>query len=126
MEVKENRTTYHCDFCKKYLFNRRAMEKHEAICINNPINIRACLRCGGCEYLTMDTIEVSFERGYVVDEGYISDLQEKNVFKCDKLNKLMFPYSIERKNLHMKYPDTYQDQEPMPKECEHFTEQKYF
>lgn len=125
MKVIENRTTYHCDFCKKFLFRESAMKKHEDTCLSNPKNSRACIDCGGCNNLEKVKLEVSFHTGYRYDEGEVSDLKEVDVFKCTKFDKLMFPYSIERRKLHERYPETYQDQEPMPKECEHFEEIKW-
>lgn len=115
MTTKEGITLYGCDFCKKKLFAKHAMIKHEDNCPNNPKNHRPCL---SCKHLDRAKIEVEF-RGYgspEYGEDYI--MQEKEVFKCTLYDKLMFPFSIERKDLHNKYPETYQDQEPMPKQCE--------
>lgn len=39
-------------------------------------------------------------------EDYVDNTKQVSVFKCSKLDKLMFPFSIERKKLHEKY-DTY-------------------
>ena len=109
-EIKE---VFYCDHCKKHLFRKSAMTRHEKLCLNNPENHKKCL--SGCKFL--ETIEqiVSFGTDY---EG---DIIYKTVtsFKCAKFDKLMFPFSIERKSLHLRF-DTYADQEPMPKECDGF------
>lgn len=54
MKVKENINVYCCDFCKKKLFIRQAMERHEERCHANPINFRPCFNC---IYLERQTIE---------------------------------------------------------------------
>lgn len=121
MTSKENVTIYGCDFCKKKLFVKHAMLKHEDNCLNNPKNIRPCL---SCKNLERETIEVDFET-YNYREGTHYTVQEKEVFKCALYDTLMFPFSIERKDLHNKYPNTYDNQEPMPKECEGFDKIDY-
>jgi hypothetical protein len=119
MTTKENLTQYGCDFCKKKLFAKHAMIKHEDNCLNNPKNKRPCL---SCKHMDRATIEVEFKRWGSPEYGEDYSMQEKEVFKCNLYDKLMFPFSIERKDLHNKYPDTYQDQEPMPKECDGYIE----
>jgi hypothetical protein len=116
MNIKENVTLYYCDFCKKELKLKHAMAKHEFLCFNNPINHKKCQF--GCIHLEKITMDVQWEQY----SDYHSDVKEVEVFKCNKLDKLMFPWKIERKKLHEKY-ETYQDQEPMPKECDSFEEE---
>ena len=36
----------------------------------------------------------------------------------------MFPFSIEKRELHKKY-ETFSEQEPMPNECKDFSEMQY-
>jgi hypothetical protein len=50
---------------------------------------------------------------------YCDNEIKTNGFRCVKFDKLMFPFTIERRNLHQKY-DTFLGQEPMPAECESF------
>lgn len=116
MKVRENRTTFHCDFCSKYVFSKGAMTTHEKNCNSNPANDKACY---GCDFLEKTTLEVYFDSGRYEEDG---DLKEVEVFRCSKLDKYIYPFSIERKKLPERYPQTYQDQEPMPKKCEYFKE----
>jgi hypothetical protein len=113
----ENKEVYFCDHCKKHLFRKSAMIRHEKLCLNNPENHKKCL--SGCKYLEIITHKVVFING--CDHGQETyEEKEVQVFLCTKFDKLMFPFSIERKKLDKRYPDTYEDQEPMPKECEGF------
>lgn len=123
MKVTENITRYECDFCKKRLYVRHAMEKHEKICDSNPENSKACFNC---KFLERTVIDVYFETHYHPDYGSASAEKKVDGFKCSLYNKLMFPWKIERKELHIKYPGTYDEQEPMPKECDGRQEQNYF
>lgn len=114
MIVKENVTIYVCDHCKKKLYVRQAMERHEKWCTKNPENYKAC---GGCVYL--EDIKVPYD---VYDElGEISAQKEANGFRCKKLDKILYPLKVEVKGLVKKYPETFKAQHPMPKECEHST-----
>lgn len=110
---------YNCDYCNKKLFVKHAMVKHEMICNKNPENIKAC---HFCEHLIKVKMNLSFENGYDPDFGTSYIEKESEVFKCEKLNKLMYPFSIERKDLPKKFPCTYEAQEPMPNRCSFFEE----
>ena len=90
------------------------MTKHEKLCNSNPENYKKCLE--GCRYLQNIEHVVGFS-SFNNDDGYVE--KTVNVFKCTKYDKLMFPFSIERKKLNEKY-ETYSDQEPMPKDCDGF------
>jgi hypothetical protein len=110
----ENKEVYFCDHCKKHLFLKSAMIRHEKLCLNNPENHKKCL--SGCKYFEQKEIVVDWG----VENEYTSLTTKKiNGFRCTKFDKLMFPFSIERKGLHLRF-DTYAEQEPMPKECEGF------
>ena len=115
----ENKDVFYCDYCKKHLFRKSAMTHHEKLCLNNPENYKICLN--GCKYLEKIDQNVAFLSGW---DHYYGDpiYKEKTVqvFLCTKFDKLMFPFSIERKKLDQRYPETYENQEPMPKECEAF------
>lgn len=116
MHIIENVTIYKCEYCRKESKNKGAMTRHENKCKNNPKNHKACI--GGCSYLKYKEVEVCFEeRGLNVANKYV----KINIPYCTKLDKLMFPYSIERKNLHKKY-STFDGQEPMPHKCDHFNQ----
>ena len=110
-EIKE---VFYCDHCKKHLFRKSSMIRHEKLCLNNPENHKKCL--SGCKHFEMINHIVFFDR-FDNEDNYIE--KKVNVFRCNKFDKLMFPFSIERKKLHEKF-DTYSDQEPMPKDCEGF------
>ena len=97
------------------------MINHELKCFNNPINFKACMN--NCKFLERETVRLWFESPNYNNENCNTEEGEyKNisVFKCSKLNKLMYPYSIERKGLPSKYPDTFDVQEAMPKDCDDF------
>jgi hypothetical protein len=120
MKTIENVTLYKCDFCKKELKRKHAMVKHEELCLNNPINSKACMN--GCEFLKQEEKEVWFDNQYYHPDHCDNDgkLIKVNVFRCTKFDKLMYPYSIERRSIVNDYPSTFEDQEPMPKECDAF------
>lgn len=110
MIVKENVTVYKCGFCKKKLFVKHAMDHHEKYCGCNPENFKACEGC-----IHLEEIEVEYDLG----DGYENEpvTRKATGFNCKKLNKKMYPTKAERKGLPTKYPWTFQDQVPMPKEC---------
>lgn len=114
MKIIKNVTIYKCEHCGKELKTKHAMIKHEYLCFKNPKN---CKACHFCKHLEVVKIDVDFET-------YDGDFITKKVksFKCTLLDKLMFPYSIERKELHKKY-ETFSEQEPMPNYCEFIEEQ---
>jgi hypothetical protein len=111
MIVTENVTIYQCEFCKKKLYKKYAMLKHEDLCNNNPKNFKACM---DCKFLEKIQIDVHWIIGNPED---VENNKQVGVFKCNKLDKLMFPFSIEKKKLHERF-STYADQEPMPINCE--------
>jgi hypothetical protein len=121
MKTIENVTIYKCDFCKKELKRKHAMINHELKCDENPANKKAC---HFCEHLETIEKEVCFETHFGYGEVDYTDKIVK-VFKCSKLDKLMFPFSIEKRGLHEKY-DTFEEQEPMPNKCESFEEKSSF
>jgi len=125
MNTKENVTVYKCDFCSKKLFVKKAMENHEKGCSKNPINQKPC---HFCEHLSTIEKEVWFENvHYHPDHGNSEgDRKKVKVFKCDKLDKLMFPYSIEKNKRHIVFPSTYEEQEPMPNRCSYFSDNFMF
>jgi hypothetical protein len=120
MKTIENVTIYKCDFCKKELKRKHAMVKHENLCNCNPVNFKACTQ--GCMFLETEKVTLYFEEGHSEDGVEYSE-QEKEVFKCIKFDKLMYPFSIERRDLPNRYPSTFEEQEPMPKlgECDQFS-----
>ena len=125
MKTIQNVTIYKCDFCKKELKLKHAMIKHETQCNCNPENFKKCTQ--GCVFLETEEIDVDFETYYDYENGEQNYYAKKvSVFKCKKFNKLMYPYSIEKKDLPNRFPNTYDGQEPMPKECDSFNNDQNF
>lgn len=85
------------------------MEHHEKWCPSNPDN---CKACSNCIHLEETTVEI-----YRNGEGEYSPAISK-AFKCKVLDKLLYPLKVEMRGLQNKY-ETFDDQEPMPKVCEH-------
>jgi hypothetical protein len=110
MIIKENVTVYQCEHCKKKMFRKHAMERHIDFCTYNPKNFTAC---SGCAHL--DEIKIE----YSVDHYFYVEVQRKsNGFRCKKLDKTLYPLKAKRLGLPEKYPETFEDQELMPRECE--------
>lgn len=114
MQVKDV-TIFICDHCKKKLFRKHAMVKHEETCIKNPQNLKACFN--GCVHLR--TKEVEIHIGYSYDGD--PDTKTSGCFNCVKLKKLMYSFKAEQRGLPEAYPDDFEGQEKMPHECRHFT-----
>jgi hypothetical protein len=118
MKTKENVTIYKCDFCNKFLQKKHAMEAHEKKCTKNPENINFC---EGCKYLER------IDSSYIIESngcfGYSEREVKCNGFKCNKLDKEMYPRKVISKGFLEKYPESYSDKSPMPNYidgCEHF------
>jgi hypothetical protein len=109
MKTKTNVTLYICDHCKKKMQRKGAMERHEKWCPKNPENEKACSTCKHLEETKIETYFDAFDGEHMV---------ERKAFKCVKLDKLVYPLSVQRRGLDKRY-DTFDEQEPMPKECEH-------
>ena len=86
MIVKENITIYKCEFCSKQLFRKHAMIRHEDLCGLNPKNHKDC---HDCKFLEKTQIDAPWIVGN--HEG-AENTKQVNVFKCNKLDKLMFPF----------------------------------
>lgn len=85
------------------------MEHHEKWCASNPDNWKAC---SGCVNLEETLVEV--------ESGYMEDgVRDAKAFRCKVLNKLLYPIKVERRGLNKLYPETFKNQEPMPKLCSH-------
>jgi hypothetical protein len=103
---------YYCEHCKKHGLSKGHMAFHEKWCDNNPENKKACIGCANLESVEIDGV-------YFDHEG--NDYSRKfNGFRCKALDKKLYPLKAERKDLPNKYPGTFDDQEPMPKECEQY------
>lgn len=119
MRVVENVTIYKCDFCKKELKRKHAMQNHENRCNNNPINNRPCLN--GCKHLEKRDINwdvgkhdyVSGEPVYHNGKAFYCALHKKFILhpKVENEIGLKWVWNSEDKEV---------EQEPMPKECKEF------
>lgn len=110
----EERKIFICDHCRKKMFGKGAMSKHEKLCSSNPENWRACSGCVHCEPETVTyTTEVD------LDEYRGPTERKSTAFRCKVLDKLMYPFKAEKKGLIKAFPNTFVNQEPMPKKCEH-------
>lgn len=115
MNVKENVTIYVCDFCKNKSFRKHSMIKHEEFCASNPKNFKAC---SGCTHLK--EIEILYYVPRYDNNGDVYDEEKKTKgFECTKLDKILYPLKVEKLKLNEKYPETFEEQEPMPKECKY-------
>lgn len=111
MKTKTGVTVYYCDHCKKKMFRKGAMEHHEKWCPKNPDNAKACQYC---KHLEETKVTIYGEHGYDGSE-WTSD---RKGFRCTKLDRLLYPLAVERRGLNLRF-ETFAEQEPMPKECEH-------
>jgi len=106
-----NKPYYICDHCNKKYFRQHACEKHEPICLKNPINLNAC---DGCKHLECHekTIEIeTFETLQKINSHF---------FECKKLKKMMYPYVAKKRNLPLRFPEDFHGQEQMPNKCKEF------
>ncbi len=115
MKIKENITLYSCDYCKKKLQVKHAMIRHEEFCYLNPKNTPAC---SGCDFLKEIQKTIYFNSLYNPDS---ESSRIVKAFNCTKLNKELYPLSALRRDLPSKYPETFEDAELMPNNCEHFS-----
>lgn len=103
---------YYCGFCTKHGLSKYAMEKHEKICYGNPENKIAC---SGCAHCVEQTKEIYYED---MHDG--REYRPANTFLCTKLNQRMYHFKAVKKDLINRFPETFEGEIQMPKECEHF------
>lgn len=113
MKIIENITLYKCEFCGKKLFIKQAMQRHEVKCNKNPENIPACFGCKFLEQTTNESRENHSEYGEVT-QGW-------KAFRCTKLDKMLYPAKVVHKGILERYPESFEGQEQMPKECEYYS-----
>lgn len=117
MKIKENVTVYTCDFCKKKMFRKSAMEKHEHECYRNPENEVACNGC--CAHLIKKEASVYLGDNYFGVETHINC----ELFYCTAKNVFLYPMKTHFKGnaFHQEQiDDGTKPNELMPKECQHF------
>ena len=108
MNIRKNTTVYSCEFCKKRMFTKNAMIKHELWCDRNPSNSKAC---SGCIHIKEIEVEIYH------DDPRGRDITRKHKgLYCTKLDKKLYPLKVQRKGWDKIY-ETFSEQEPMPKEC---------
>lgn len=111
MKTTENVTVYQCEHCKKKLFVKHAMEKHETNCSYNPANFAACLNCQHCKEVVKE-----YSNPYDYDEN--SDgIKLTKGFECTKLRFKMYPFKAVKRNLLQRYPEQFEGEIQMPVEC---------
>jgi hypothetical protein len=106
------RTVYKCDYCGKTLLIKSAMGKHEKWCSKNPENARLCYECAFLH-------PILFEDSYDAWDGE-HEIKRRG-FRCEKYGMMVYPVSVERRGLNREY-STFDDQEPMRKECAGFSD----
>jgi hypothetical protein len=108
MKIKENITLYKCDFCKKELKRKHAMENHESLCLRNPINFRPCYSC---------PMLIKKETSVYYDHYDGSESERKvNLLYCEYKKHFLYTPKNEAKKNAFELGDDYN--EPMPKECD--------
>ena len=85
--------TYTCEYCKKRLVVKSAMEKHEKYCSQNPENFN---KCSSCRFLGRSEIDKSF--------------------RCTKLNKGIYFIGAVKRNMQ----SVMDKGELAPKECSEY------
>jgi len=115
------KTVFTCDFCKKKLFVKSAMQRHEVKCTMNPVNKNAC---SACVYL--EEVDVLYYTDGHFDGHYFEQKNTVRGFHCSKLNIDLYPHKCITKGLLEKYPEQFEDKQVMPNECEHWNYTKLF
>lgn len=122
MKTIENVTIYKCDFCRKELKRKHAMVNHENRCFNNPENYRICFN--GCIHLESKNDgkeEIHYISG---GDDAIRYVNTPNYFFCNKKKIKIYTPQAEFRGLLEEYPETFEYQEPMPKECKSFASER--
>lgn len=101
----KTKKVYYCDYCKKKSFYEKTMKIHEEHCLANPNNQSACIGCSECQSVKIDL-------------EFKDDSRTANGFFCHHYGLHVYPKIVEAKGLLNKYPETFEDQIPMPKTCE--------
>lgn len=109
------KTIYRCDHCDKIMFRKGSMTYHEKLCYKNPVNIALCLSCKFSEKKAIVYIYDGND-GF----GYKEWVKPTNCFHCPKHNIDMYPFKAVKMGLLKRFPDQFEDQEPMKMECEHY------
>lgn len=109
-------TAYRCDHCNKNYLRKHAAEKHEKYCNQNPENFHACYN--ECKYLEQT-------KKVVYGDEYGSS-RNVTIYRCTKLDKILYNFKAEALGLLSKYPEHFEGQERMPRDCEHLDQEMPF
>jgi len=105
---EQTKKVYSCDHCNRKMFVKGACIKHELVCTKNPINFFACSSCAHLEEIEKEIYVDTFMGGYN---------RKVKGFICTKLNVNMYPPKAQK--LADMYPENFDNEMVMPKECEH-------
>jgi hypothetical protein len=115
----ETKTVYACEYCGKLMFGKGSMSYHEKWCTLNPVNKP---KCSNCVFIENITIKYGYDLSDYDYSEYEYVEKETAGFRCSKLDELLYPKKVEKKKLPEKYPETFENQKPMPVECKEFKE----
>jgi len=101
-----NKPVFECDFCKRRMFVKHAMVKHEPMCYSNPINIPKCSDC-----IHLKEIKTTYVNRYDNDA-------EAKGFMCMAKNIELYPLKVVKMGLTGRYPETFYEKELMPNQCD--------
>jgi len=110
---EEIKAVYSCDFCKKKLFRKGAMTRHERFCTSNPMNFTKCTLC---KFIVEDKKEIEI---HDYDYGCPST-RKVNSFRCSKKEIGLYPLKVIRLKIIDRYPETFEGEILMPTECDDF------
>jgi len=114
------RPVYYCEFCKKHLFVKHAMIKHELNCYSNPKNFAQCSTCIHCEQID---VQYSFQ-GYYDGISCVDTTGTTRGFRCNAKGIEIYPFKAVKKGLIEKYPETFEGKQLMPnKDCPLYKEE---
>lgn len=117
MKIKSNVTLYICDHCRKKYQRQDACKKHEQFCSMNPNNQHKCFQ--HCKHLIKAKEEFDVQYHYDGSEYY----SKRTSFKCELLNKWMYSYIAERRDIVPLYNELEDDEREytrMPLECDKY------
>lgn len=107
----KTKEVFYCEFCNKNGLSRYKMEYHEKVCTRNPENYRPCLQC---KYISKKEA-----KSYNYFQFGIIEREVELLF-CDKKDVYLYTPKNQIKGNQFDLGDF--ENNPMPKECELFTE----
>jgi hypothetical protein len=110
---EKTKIVYYCGHCKKHGLVKYLMEYHEQICFKNPENNRPCFNC----VHLVNKKNVSFTS---YNYNTFERSNTYNVFFCLKKDVCLYTPQSEIRGNYLEFDDY--SNEPMPKECEFYTQ----